>query len=214
MMNWTDAVQAICAIISTIGGIGALGVSAWQIYLASKQMRETSKQSKQESEDRNRPYISMDVVPGLGGVGCWDLKISNTGGSPARDISISLLHDHFLSDEDGSYLKEKLEAFCSTQFDLMPGASRRIYWSIYSADESRVLEGAPLKGVISARYSWKNDSKIIADYEDNLPYDCENAPIPAPSTGSKREGKFEAESLKNIEYALRSISHQIGELAR
>ena len=96
----------------------------------------------------------------------------------------------------------------------MPGASRRIYWSIYSADESRVLEGAPLKGVISARYSWKNDSKIIADYEDNLPYDCENAPIPAPSTGSKREGKSEADSLKNIEYALRSISHQIGELAR
>lgn len=82
MMNWTDAVQAICAIISTIGGIGALGVSAWQIYLASKQMRETSKQSKQESEDRNRPYISMDVVPGLGGVGCWDLKISNTEDLP------------------------------------------------------------------------------------------------------------------------------------
>ena len=79
MMNWTDAVQAICAIISTIGGIGALGVSAWQIYLASKQMRETSKQSKQESEDRNRPYISMDVVPGLGGVGCWDLKIKQHG---------------------------------------------------------------------------------------------------------------------------------------
>lgn len=36
MMNWTDAVQAICAIISTIGGIGALGVSAWQILFGFK----------------------------------------------------------------------------------------------------------------------------------------------------------------------------------
>lgn len=39
MMNWTDAVQASCAIISTIGGIGALGVSAWQIWLFSSMIR-------------------------------------------------------------------------------------------------------------------------------------------------------------------------------
>lgn len=214
MPNWTDVAQAVCAIVSTIGGLGAFGSGAWQIHLASVQMRQSSEQAKRESEDRNRPYISMDVVPGLGGLGCWDLKISNTGGSPARDVLISLLNDHFLSDKEGAYLKDKLEAFCSTKFDLMPGASRRIFWSIYSESEEKVVDGAPLTGVISAKYSWKDDSKVIRDYEDKLPYDCETAPIPAPSTGPKREGKSEEAPLKNIEYAIRGISRQVGEIAR
>lgn len=101
--------------------------------LPQSKLRESSIQSERESIDRNRPYIAVDVVPSIGGPeGVWDLRITNTGGTAARRIIIRLQDDTFISSEDSTYLRDHLERFSDTPFDLMPRAIKRVYWIFYS----------------------------------------------------------------------------------
>lgn len=208
---WTDIAQAISAIIGAFGVVITLGFTAWQIYQASVQVRESANQSQRESEDRNRPYISLDVIPSLAGTGVWDLKIKNTGGTAARSVTINLVDQDLISSVDEHYLKDHLHWFMTTPFDLMPEASKRIYW-IFTNKQGDVIDGAPLQGKIVVRYSWQREDDK-KEYSDYLLYDCLKAPTPVPSTGQTRMGGNNPE-LKNIEYAIRGVSRQIGELSR
>ncbi|OZG60325.1 hypothetical protein BLEM_2014 [Bifidobacterium lemurum] len=210
--SWTDIVQAVCAIVSAVGVVGTLFFAAWQIHLASKQMRDSSAQAKRESEDRNRPYISLDVVPSVSNVqGTWDLLIVNSGGTAARQVKISLKDGALIGEDENSYLKEHLERLMADGFDLMPGMHKRICWII--SENKVVTQGAPLYGTIVVNYRWVREEQTVF-YEDYCPYDCMTPPILVPGKGRTRYGSKDADQMKNIEYALRSISTHLGELRR
>ena len=209
---WTDTAQAVSAVIGAIGVVVTLIITAWQIHLASNQVRQSAKQAESESEDRNRPYLSLDVIPSIGGTGVWDLRIENTGGTVARNITLRLINGELVGDEKQYSLKDHLYSFMNSPFDLMPKANRRIYWIFTNGKDGTVVDGAPLEGRIEIRYVWKRENDEIS-YSDYLSYDCIKPPIPAPATGKTRTGGEHPE-LKNIEYAIRGVSRQIGELSR
>ncbi|WP_150382417.1 hypothetical protein [Bifidobacterium rousetti] len=208
---WTDAAQAISAMVGAGFTLIALCFTACQIRQASVQIRESSEQAKRESEDRNRPYISMDVIPSIGGIGVWDLKLKNTGGTAARSITIELVDQQFVISSDDHHVSDHLRWFMETPFDLMPESSKRVYW-IITDGKGDVIDGAPLRGKIRVHYSWLREEDEL-DFYDFLAYDCLKAPIPVPGTGMTRSGGKNPE-LKNIEHAIRGISRQIGEIAR
>ncbi|KFI87075.1 MULTISPECIES: hypothetical protein [Bifidobacterium] len=208
---WTDVAQGVSAIIGAVGVVLTLIFTACQIHQASVQVRESSKQSQRESEDRNRPYISMDVIPSIGGSGAWDLKLKNTGGTAARSITIRLVNQDFIMIDDNHYISDHLRWFMETPFDLMPEASKRVYW-IITDGQGDVVDGAPLQGKIEVHYSWRREADR-KDYCDSLTYDCIKAPIPAAATGPTHSGGDNPE-LKNIEHAIRGISRQLGEISR
>lgn len=212
--DWTNVIQAICAIVSTICVAAALWVSVRQILLTVEQIRLSSQQAKRESGDRNRPYIAMDVVPGIARGGTWDLRIKNTGGTAARNIRISLRNSRFIPNEnpDESKIYDKLIQFCNTSFDLMPSACRRLRWTV-TDHNGGVRVGAPLQATIQVSYEWK-DLDQARGYVDYLPYDCETLLLPVPASGSKYSGNPDKEQAKKIENALRAIAINVGEINR
>ncbi|MFR0587886.1 hypothetical protein [Bifidobacterium pseudolongum] len=213
--NWTDIIQASCSIISAVAVMITLIFTWRQVKLAAQQIRQASQQAERESEDRNRPYVSAQVVPSLGGMGAWDLQIRNTGGTAAREITIRLVEGQFIkgSTEDDIKVCQRIEKSIDSRFTLQPDTSLRLYWSFYSTTTEEVKTGAPLRGTIEVTYRWW-DENIDKRYKEIIPYDCETLLIPAPSTGAKRAGKASEATLINIEHALRSISSNIGELNR
>ena len=48
--------------------------------------REAYEQSRKDSIAQTRPYISATIVPGLQGMGIYDLLIKNSGKSAARNL--------------------------------------------------------------------------------------------------------------------------------
>lgn len=207
--------QASCSIINTVVVIVALIFSWRQIKLAAQQIRQASQQAERESEDRNRPYVSAQVVPSIAGVGAWDLRIRNTGGTTAKEIKIRLIKGSFIkgSTDNDINICQKIENSVGSTFDLQPDTSLRLYWSFYSSSTEKVETGAPLRGAIEVTYRWR-DENVDKHYKEIIPYDCETLLIPAPSTGARRAGKDSEVTLINIEHALRSISSNIGELNR
>lgn len=210
--NWTDVTQAICSIIGTVVVVVTLLFTWRQVKLAAQQILQTAQQAKQESEDRNRPYVSVQVVPSLAGIGVWDLQIRNTGGTTAKEITIRLIKGEFVKGSDPE-VYDRMMASVDTKFDLQPNTSLRIYWSFCSTTTEKVEVGAPLQGTIEIAYRWRDES-IDKQYLEKVPYDCKTLIIPAPNTGAKRGGKGTKATLINIEHALRSISSHIGELNR
>lgn len=192
-----------------------------QIKLTAQQIRQASRQAERESEDRNRPYVSAQVVPSIGSRGAWDLRIRNTGGTTAKEITIRLIKGEYIKGEDvqDSEIYNQMIALENTKFDLQPNTSMRFYWSFHSTSTGEVKVGAPLQGTIEITYRWRDES-IDKPYQEKVSYDCKTPLIPAPNTGAKRdEGITEEDTtnkvtLINIEHALRSISSHIGELNR
>ncbi|PKU91461.1 hypothetical protein CQR46_0548 [Bifidobacterium pseudolongum subsp. globosum] len=213
--NWTDIIQASCSIISAVAVIITLIFTWRQVKLAAQQICQASQQAERESEDRNRPYVNAQVVPSLGGMGAWDLRIRNTGGTAAREITIRLVEGQFVKGSTADDIKicQRIEKSIDSRFTLQPDTSLRLYWSFYSTTTEEVETGAPLRGTIEVTYRWW-DENVDKRYKEIIPYDCETLLIPAPSTGTKQAGKDSEATLINIEHALRSISSNIGELNR
>lgn len=213
--NWTDVTQAVCSIIGTVAVMVTLIFTWRQIKLAAQQILQASQQAKQESEDRNRPYVSAQVVPSLAGMGAWDLQIRNTGGTTAKEIKIRLVKGEYIKGKNSKdhEICKRIVKSINTSFDLQPNTRLRIYWSFYSPETEKVEVGAPLQGIIEITYHWHDDS-IDKPYQERIPYDCKTLLIPASGTGTKRKGEDSKTVLINIEHALRSISSNIGELNR
>lgn len=213
--NWTEIIQAACSIITAPTVIITLLFTWRQIKLTAQQIRQASRQAERESEDRNRPYVSAQVVPSISGMGAWDLRIRNTGGTTAKEITIRLIKGEYIEGEGAhdSEIYNQMIALENTKFDLQPDTSLRIYWSFYSTNTGEVEVGAPLQGTIGITYHWRDES-IDKLYRERVSYDCETPLIPVPSTGVERKGRNKGTTLINIEHTLRSISSSIGELNR
>jgi hypothetical protein len=201
--------------LEALGAVAALiaALIAWfQLRAASRQVTSAARQARRESEDRNRPYVFVDVVPGLSGnIGVWDLVITNMGGSAASEVRIVLMKDRYRGGS-GSYLATKLEKMENTVFTLVPKAHKRMFWIIDRPKSE--MQGAPLIGEIKVSYKWNIENENQRIYTEVYPYDVTNFPYPAASTGSVRQGNDTDAQLKNIEYALRKISVHIAELRR
>jgi hypothetical protein len=212
-------IEAIATLVGVIVALVAIVFTVVQLRLTLRQMRESAIQEAQNSEARTRPYVGIDIVPGIAGAGSMDIIIENHGRTTARNIRVSLVGDTFRAQSDGDVIGEALRRLFATGFDLAPGARRRVFWQI-AADENsspRGHMGTPVAAGIAFVYDWApGDDRPVRNYADSIQYDLTEYPklIPLPSTGSTAQGASSEAQSKNLLHALRAIAANVAEIRR
>lgn len=55
--------------------------AGYRTMVASQRANE---QARRDSIAQTRPYVFVEILPGLAGLSCYDIRITNTGKSSAR----------------------------------------------------------------------------------------------------------------------------------
>lgn len=212
-------IEAIATLVGVIVALIAIVFTAVQIRLTARQMRETSAQEAQNSEAQTRPYVGIDIVPGIAAMSSMDIIFENHGKTTARDIRVGLVGDEFREQSDGDIVGPALARLFGTPFDLAPSARRRVLWQI-PADQNATPRGnlgTPVVGEIAISYEWvPSDDRETRHYNDSIRYDLTEYPklIPMPSKGSTANGTSPEAQTKNIVHALRAIASNVAEIRR
>jgi hypothetical protein len=125
---------------------------------ASRAAEKANDQARDDSVRQTRPYVYVEVVPGLAGVGCFDLRIANVGKSPARDLVLGF--DAWPAHNDDGVVESLRELF-DTPRTLPPGCSLRVMWRL---PEDALPVGIKSDGRVTVRYASDDPSRPM--YED------------------------------------------------
>ncbi|MGG5258639.1 hypothetical protein [Phycicoccus avicenniae] len=198
-----DNVDVVVAWATLAGvAVGALGVLA-----AIRQLVLI----RRDSHDRTRPYVQLDVVPGLQGPGSWDLVIENRGASTALQVVVDPGVIHPLDRDD--HISPVVGDYLETPKSLVPGARRRVMWGYDS--------GGVKAGVLEPRHVTVTyvDERLAARRWRTKPYRetllvgeaLGPAAFPAPFEGPKPTSQ---DMLAHIDRAIRTLNTHVGELRR
>lgn len=179
-------------------------------YAALRQLRMI----RLDSNERTRPYVQLDVVPGLQGPGSWDLIIENRGASAALEVKIDA--GEFIPLNNADHIAPVLGEYLRKPKTLVPGARRRIMWGFSLTDPSikaGVLEPR------QAKVTYLDVQKAAGKRGRKHPYAdtflltgaADGQVIPAPTEGPV---PTDTDMLKHIDRALRTMNSHIGELRR
>lgn len=188
-------------------------------YSTAKAAKDALRESRRSSMLATRPYVAVSVVPGLQGVGRWDLLLENTGRSLARDVRLKVLDG--VQPTTGGVIGEDLARWLSQPHTLAPGARVRIMWRWAEgrggseADE----DGMPAQSRVSVSYTSTDGAEIYGSGEVyDLETDLFGKASPAPQPGSKANGTpsegEQARAVLDINHALRALNTHVGELRR
>lgn len=196
MTAWATVAGVLIAVV-------AAATALWQLV-----------QIRRDSQERTRPYVQLDVVPGLQGLGSWDLIIENKGASSAVEVIVDAGR---LTPQDGEdHIIPNLSKYLLAPKTLVPGARRRVMWA-YDREDLSIRAGVVEPRVLTVTYL--DDKKVRSARARRHPYAgtfevgdlLRGAAFPAPTEGSKPTSQ---DALMHIDRALRAISTHIGELRR
>lgn len=176
--------------------------------LSEQAQKSAAQQTKRDSQAATRPYLYARIVPGLTGIGGWDLEIRNVGRSAARGLVIDALWPN-----PGDDLTTELRHFLTRPQDLPPGCSVRLLWRLTgNFDDGSTFAGMPEETQVSLCY--RSDDAALGDLTDSYALDATGGRVfPAPQQGATSSSS-EAQTLKNINLALRALNVHVGELRR
>ncbi|MGN6575374.1 MAG: hypothetical protein ACTHKG_06780 [Nocardioides sp.] len=201
--EWLTACAGILTAIATT----LLALFAFTAFRASvAQLKLLSADSARQT----RPYVNLDLAPGLHGNGFWDITIENVGRSIARNVRIDA--GPLKARDADDHISDRLAEFFARPLTLPPGARRRVMWRM-EPDGRRTTAGASTDVEVLVTYS--DDERT--EYSDTFNVATEGyGPVaPSPSTGptvsgcSRTKGE---ESLANIERALQTLNTHVGML--
>jgi len=199
--TWADIVAAGAAVVSAFVALGA-------ILIAWGQLRGL----RQQIESEARPYVTIQVVPGLQGPGSWDLVVQNLGKSLAHGLTIDV--GTVEKRDNADYIAEPLKRFLSTELTLVPGARVRVMWS--STFEGTTPAGVQGSRTATLTYWGESDRERRRNpFTETYPiYDAAAGyGMPAPTEGGRALNGPDKE-LKDIANALRTLNSHVGELRR
>lgn len=209
MCSWITTENA--AVFSAWATAAGVLVGLVAALAALHQLRMISR----DSHDRTRPYIQLDVVPGLQGPGSWDLIIENRGASAAHDVRIEAGTLEAADDED--HIVGPLAVYLATPRTLVPGARRRLMWA-YHLPERKIRAGVLEERTVEVSY---RDEQGMRRRRRRDPYkerflledvtDTAAGIYPAPTEG---RASTSGDPLKDINLAVRSLGTHVGELRR
>lgn len=188
MEQW---IESISTLVAAVAAIIAVIVAWWQLRLAAEDFRDKTEVERANSDAQTRPYLALDVVPGIAGNSSFDLVISNQGKTFAREIAISIEGLHFEAQSSGDELGPALGRLFEQKFELAPGARRRVFWRIPESNGSpRGDIGTPVAATILVDYVWvRDDGRSPEHYSDRLAYDLTEYPklTPVPEVRSDEQ---------------------------
>lgn len=211
--DWVAAISAATtAVLTLVLVIAAL----WSLKAALKTLgasREANEQTERDSIERTRPYVFVEIVPGLAGIATYDLVIRNTGLSAARRVTLQFNPWPEAIDD----IAEKVRTLMATPRDVPPGSSLRSVWHLGTAEGETFTDGTteagmPLAGSITVHYD--SDEPKRDPYTETYPFDVNTAGLwPTPAAGPDAKG-FENKRDRLFYKALQALTNQVGELRR
>lgn len=205
--EWVTAVAGIVTAAAT-------SLLAWFAFWAFRASVRQLKLLSDDSARQTRPYVNIDLSPGLHGAGFWDLTIENVGRSMARDVRIDPGPLKARDVED--HISEPLAAFFARSITLPPGSRRRVMWRM-EAEPDHGIAAAGANSEVAVKVTYADDEENR--YTDTFDVRTEGyGPIaPAPTRGVTKSGggwtKTE-QTLLNIEQAIRALNTHVGMLRR
>lgn len=132
MRGWiTNDNAAVATAWATFAGVAVAVLAA---TFALVQLRLIRK----DSRERTRPYVQLDVVPGLQGPGSWDLVIENRGASTALNVVVD--GGEYTPQVENDHIVPDLGKYLLAPKTLVPGARRRVMWG-YSTNDPHIRAG-------------------------------------------------------------------------
>lgn len=198
-----DVVGAWTTIVGVAAALLAALFAGWQLRMIGK-----------DSRDRTRPYVQLDVVPGIQGPGSWDLIIENRGASAALQVVID--GGEFEPQDEKDHITPELGKYLLRPQTLVPTARRRVMWA-YSNNELKIQAGVLEPRDVKVSYLDERKAKSRlgrrSPYTDTFTLDgaLGGAVFPSPSEGPVPNSK---DMLKHIDSALRTLNVHVGELRR
>ena len=186
-VTWADKIMALSTAGAAIFTLGLLilAACAWKTAkdtldastnasdaakASAEAARLANEQAKQDSIAQTRPYVDAEIVPGLAGIGAWDLKIRNTGKSPARGLLLDLNE----WPQDSEEIVSSVKSMFSTPRTVLPGTSLRLMWRLEGNFTDGTSEaGLPRAGTISLHYG--SDDEAKPTYTDKFSFDVTTA---------------------------------------
>lgn len=206
--TWTDQMSALStlatAVISAVIAIAAY--LAWRTakaaLMASREASEAAlasadaaraanEQALLDSREQTRPYVWVEIAPGLSGTSCYDLRIANTGKSAARQLKLA--YDAWPEPLDD--VATKVRELFDTPRTLPPACSIRSYWRLEgNFDDGSTEAGMGKHGTI--RVSYTSDDPTHPQYQDSYEVMIEQSGLwPVGDQGPDPDG-IEGDILK------------------
>ncbi len=176
--TWTDKLSALSTavvagltlmllILAIVGWrtakqtLDASKVASQAAASSAEAARLANEQAKFDSIEQARPYVYVEIVPGLSGLQCWDLVIKNVGRSSAK--TLTLAYDKWPDHPDD--VATSLRTLFDTSRTLPPTCGLRVIWRLegnFTTGEKVV--GVGRDGTITVRYT--SDDPSNPDYHD------------------------------------------------
>lgn len=200
--------------VTAVGAIATAGFTGLLWWVAKGTLGGTNTQLgllREQAERDGRPYVTLDVVTGLHGIGAWDLVVANSGRSLALDVKFDF--DDWQSAGEGDYITKNLIPFLRESQTLVPGARKRAMWRS-ERDSGSTEAGAPEHITLTAKYSDELQKQYSTEF--HLDLRAIKSVAPAPQEGARTTGvsKDANKSLADIDHALRTLNAHVGELRR
>ncbi len=168
---WVEQVSAWSTLATAVftAALAAMAFFAWRTAKAtldasrraSEAAEAANEQARRDSIEQTRPYVYVEVIPGLWGVGAYDVRISNSGRSTARQVTLEF--DSWPEAPDD--IAQEVQRLFATPRTLPPGTTLRAIWRIegHLADGTREA-GMGTDGQIAVSYT--SDDPSQPSYSD------------------------------------------------
>lgn len=150
---------------------------------ASRAAREANEQARIDSVRQTRPYVYVEIVPGLASKQSYDVHITNCGRSSARQLTLDF--DSWPEALDDVATATQL--LFKTPRTLPPGASIRAMWRLMGDfDDGTTEAGSGVFGTITAKY--RGDDPSEDEYTDSFEVLLDQSGHwPLPESGSNAD---------------------------
>jgi hypothetical protein len=199
--NWAEQVAAWSSLAMAVfsAAVAVFAFVAWRTAKATLEAsrmsseagrasaeaaRAANEQARFDSVAQTRPYVWVEVVPGLAGPGTYDLRVKNTGRSAARGVRLEFDRWPDPADDVAKAVRELFE----TPRTLPPECSIRTMWRLEGNFTDGTTEaGLPKSGSISVSY--RGDDPAEPDYLDAFDVMIDRAGLwPVGESGPRPDG--------------------------
>ncbi|PWF82341.1 hypothetical protein DEJ38_06490 [Kocuria rosea] len=203
--DWITAVAAIVTALFTLALV-ILAATTWETARdALRASQDANEQARHDSIEQTRPNVFIDVVPGMHGMGAYDIKIFNAGQSSARNLTLDMLAWPEELDDIG----QSVETLFRTPRTLPPQCGIRALWRMTGdfTDGTKVA-GMPEQATLTVSYT--SDDPSHPEYRDEYGVDLRNSGLwPVPTAGPDAPlhlSKSEKSFYKLGQFMVRSIA--------